>query len=231
MRRTPGRSDALRADRIEEPEDIDELFDRSNDAVFDLVYHRSIDGTVTEQLVLHALASIALVWRRHMKLPTRIRVEIADNVVDAESGLEVNGVYRISDNTIALALGQLATRSPAAAVGMVIRVASHEAMHAVQHARGDDIVGVPRPVMGDRIAYDAHPAEVEAHIESVDVLKGYYPELTGPLPMGGTDYVVPEASVYTAPWQRVAAGGVPLKSLPRAGQRGLSQRQEAGATA
>jgi hypothetical protein len=168
-----------------------------------------------EQLVRHALVAIALVWQRLVHVPTEIGVGFADGLADQQSGRVANGVYDAEANKIYLALGArwaYAHYPLSVRKGLAARVAAHEAMHAVQCYRAGGASRFERPHITD-LNYEAHPVETEAHVESMDVLKGYVDLLTGSdgrhleaLYLGDRLYEFPATSAYTDAWHRVVAG-------------------------
>ena len=86
-------------------------------------------------------------------------------------------------------------------------------MHAVQHARGENLDAVPQPGSPD---YESSPLEVEAHRESALVLKGYYANLQGPIPLGnGRFFEIPDTSPYTALWEELETRGASVRVLSR----------------
>jgi hypothetical protein len=167
------------------------------------------------QLVHHAVAAIAMVWTQHVDRPTEFTLEIGDALANGESGVDANGVYVPEHHWIGLAIGprsSCASFSKLVATAHVIRVAAHEATHAVQCERAGGPAHFQGATLGDP-AYNDHPTEVEAHRESVDVLKGYFPEMRGSVPTGGRLYLVPDESHYTEAWRRVANGETPVRVL------------------
>jgi hypothetical protein len=165
------------------------------------------------QLLFHAVAATAMVWTRHVGLPTAFTLEIGDAVVDADSGVDANGVYVPESHWIGLAIGprsKIASYATLVATAHVIRVAAHEATHAVQCERAGGPTHFQGATPGDP-EYNNHPTEVEAHRESVDVLKGYFPELRGSVPTGGKLYPVPDHSYYTEAWRRVTSGDTSVR--------------------
>jgi hypothetical protein len=181
------------------------------EVVFDVADHAGADL----QLVNHAVAAIALVWEHHVGRPKEFRLEIGDALADGDAGVDANGVYVPEHHFIGLAIGPrsrcAATPKPGPVVH-AIRVAAHEAMHAVQCERAGGPVHFQGATPGDP-AYNDHPTEIEAHRESVAVLKGYFPEMRGSVPTGGREYPVPAESPYTDAWRRFAEGERMVRTL------------------
>ncbi|MGH8542118.1 MAG: hypothetical protein ACREX3_00390 [Gammaproteobacteria bacterium] len=90
--------------------------------------------------------------------------------------------------------------NPEARKAMIVSVAAHEAMHAVQHARGDDVDAGPKRGEPE---YFSSPLEIEAHQESLLMLRGYHAEIRMSLPLGDRYYEVPPTSPYTSLWEDV----------------------------
>jgi len=155
-----------------------------------------------------ALATVAMVWDTHVGRDVRFNVVTIHNVANLDGAMiDPNGAYVPGARLIAFALKKLLESSLECDWAVqVVRVAAHEAMHAVQFAEGDAAERMASlPPQGSAERRES-PLEVEANQESVDVLKGYNPNLTGAMPYGDREYPVPAASRYTEHWKQVRAG-------------------------
>lgn len=169
---------------------------------------------VDDALLHDALTAAALVLRRHLgPAPVTVRVVVVDRLLVAgRPGAEPNGHYDPGTRTIGLAWRTMLAPLSAAAHGLqVVRVAAHEAMHAVQCARAD-VTGAPYPDNARAVgpAYEADPVEVEANEESFRVLAGLHPGYGHVrVPGGVAGYAMPDRSDYEPAW-RAAREGAPV---------------------
>jgi hypothetical protein len=182
-------------------------------------FHLELLTSVDRYLVDLALITIQMVWSRHVSTPAEFRVSFADHIAtSAVPPGQANGVFDHITNRFGFAVVDLLHGATGkTAEGLMIRVAAHEAMHAVQYARGADPDGALTDLNPASDEYKGNPFEVEAHAESVLVLKGYFPDLRGQLELGVQLVPVPAESPYTVRWAAAEREGASVKVLSATG--------------
>jgi hypothetical protein len=165
---------------------------------------------LNRELLNLALMTIAMVWDRRVGKPQEFLVSVADKIQTGNADDQPSGIYLHNDRHFAFAKSTMFGKHQGnVQKAFIVKTSAHEAMHAVQCARGDHLI----PISGNSPAYATAPSEIEANEEAVLVLKGFLPELSGAVPLGGGGrlYDVPATSPYTAIWEELEQRGVDLR--------------------
>src|SRR5918996_4766043 len=102
---------------------------------FQAAFHVHLLAPLENELLDLALLTIALVWERRMGQPQDFTVAVCDRAITPD-GVAGNGHYDPATRRFTFALSmfigtQGEVTDPEVRRGMIVRVAAHEAMHAV----------------------------------------------------------------------------------------------------
>ena len=182
-----------------------------------LGFHLITHVPVQDDLTNLVLATIGLVWEYHSGPDAEFSVEFASRIEHGEAGgPEAYGAYVHSERRFAFAIQPTGPHLQLQALrATMVTVAGHEAMHAIQYYRGSNPDTTLASNGPGSPTYNENPFEIEAHEESILVLKGYHPDLPSVVPMGGREYPVPSSSPYEALWDHLERDGAKVRVISR----------------
>lgn len=170
-----------------------------------------------DHLTLIARA-ITAVWEMHRGDPVDFDVVVVEAVEDPTGVVVAYPThYAPGADRFVVSLSQVrdwAERSETSVEVALVIAAAHEAMHAVQDARGD----LPRDLAGHTVyqsEYLGHPVEIEAWAESLNVLKGVFPAAVIRADAGhGVMHETPGESRYGQVWDSLVFGWDVTSEMP-----------------